>query len=67
MSGGSHSGGSRPARTASRPQGQITRGKTAPNRLRRVDAFLAAYDPVASRGNMPLATGVPQLVLSLLA
>ena len=34
-----------PARTASRPQGQITRGKTAPNRLRRVDAFLAAYDP----------------------
>ncbi len=33
------------ARSASRPQGQITRGKTAPNRLRRVDAFLAAYDP----------------------
>lgn len=28
-----------------KPQGQITRGKTAPNRLRRVDAFLAAYDP----------------------
>jgi hypothetical protein len=28
-----------------RPQGQITRGKTAPNRLRRVDGFLAAYDP----------------------
>jgi hypothetical protein len=28
-----------------RPEGQITRGKTAPNRLRRVDAFLAAYDP----------------------
>ncbi|MCB1182329.1 hypothetical protein KDM41_02775 [bacterium] len=28
-----------------RPAGQITRGKTAPNRLRRVDAFLAAYDP----------------------
>lgn len=34
-----------PVRAASRPQGQITRGKTAPNRLRRVDAFLAAYDP----------------------
>ncbi|MDX2475153.1 MAG: class I SAM-dependent methyltransferase [Candidatus Krumholzibacteria bacterium] len=34
-----------PARSATRPQGQITRGKTAPNRLRRVDAFLAAYDP----------------------
>ena len=32
-------------RTASRPLGQITRGKTAPNRLRRVDNFLAAYDP----------------------
>jgi len=26
-------------------EGRITRGKTAPNRLRRVDAFLAAYDP----------------------
>ncbi len=25
--------------------GQITRGKTAPNRLRRADHFLAAYDP----------------------
>ena len=25
--------------------GQITRGKTAPNRLRGVDRFLAAYDP----------------------
>ena len=30
---------------ASRPQGQPTRGKTAPNRLRRVDTFLAGYDP----------------------
>jgi len=29
----------------SKPDGQITRGKTAPNRLRRVDAFVAAYDP----------------------
>jgi len=29
---------------SSKPDGQITRGKTAPNRLRRVDAFLAAYD-----------------------
>jgi len=28
-----------------RPQGQITRGKTAPNRLRNVDHFLACYDP----------------------
>lgn len=25
--------------------GRITRGKTAPNRLRRVDAFIATYDP----------------------
>jgi len=29
----------------SRPAGRITRGKTAPNRLRRVDHFLSAYDP----------------------
>lgn len=28
-----------------RPQGQPTRGKTAPNRLRRVDTFLTLYDP----------------------
>jgi hypothetical protein len=28
-----------------RPAGRITRGKTAPNRLRRPDLFLAAYDP----------------------
>ena len=28
-----------------RPAGRITRGKTAPNRLRRADLFLAAYDP----------------------
>lgn len=27
------------------PEGQVTRGKTAPNRLRRVDHFLANYDP----------------------
>ena len=28
-----------------KPQGQPTRGKTAPNRLRRVDNFLTLYDP----------------------
>lgn len=28
-----------------RPAGRVTRGKTAPNRLRRSDAFLATYDP----------------------
>ncbi|MFO7609803.1 MAG: hypothetical protein R6X35_11530 [Candidatus Krumholzibacteriia bacterium] len=28
---------------------RITRGKTAPNRLRRVDAFVAAYDPALLR------------------
>ena len=27
-----------------RPQGQPTRGKTAPNRLRRVDNLIAIYD-----------------------
>jgi hypothetical protein len=30
---------------AIRPQGQLTRGKTARNRLRRVDNFLMMYDP----------------------
>jgi hypothetical protein len=33
----------------SRPQGQVTRGKTAHNRLRRVDLFLARYDPALLR------------------
>jgi hypothetical protein len=34
----------------SRPEGQPTRGKTAANRLRRVDAFVLAYDrPLLSR------------------
>ncbi len=32
-----------------RPQGQVTRGKTAHNRLRRVDLFLARYDPALLR------------------
>lgn len=31
--------------TSRRPMGQPTRGKTAPNRLRRVDNFIARYDP----------------------
>jgi hypothetical protein len=35
----------RPTAHTTRPLGQITRGKTAPNRLRGVDHFLAAYDP----------------------
>jgi hypothetical protein len=34
------------AHTTSRPDGRITRGKTAPNRLRRVDAFVQAYAPL---------------------
>jgi hypothetical protein len=34
-----------------KPQGQITRGKTAQNRLRRLDLFLARYDPVLLRRN----------------
>jgi hypothetical protein len=33
------------SRAPTRPEGQVTRGKTAPNRLRRVDHFLLAYDP----------------------
>ena len=32
-------------------EGQITRGKTVPNRLRRVDHFLCAYDPGLIRRN----------------
>lgn len=32
-----------------RPVGQVTRGKTAPNRLRGTDHFLAAYDPALLR------------------
>jgi SAM-dependent methyltransferase len=32
-----------------KPQGQITRGKTAQNRLRRVDLFFARYDPTLLR------------------
>jgi hypothetical protein len=34
-----------PFRAPKKPEGLITRGKTARNRLRRVDAFLLAYDP----------------------
>jgi hypothetical protein len=34
-----------PQRVSKRPEGQPTRGKTAHNRLRRVDNFLLAYDP----------------------
>lgn len=32
-------------KSSKKPDGVITRGKTAPNRLRRVDNFLAMYDP----------------------
>ena len=39
-----------------RPQGQITRGKTARNRLRRVDTFLSLYDP-ATLGAADRAAG----------
>lgn len=34
-----------PRRQSDRPAGEVTRGKTAPNRLRRVDMFLLRYDP----------------------
>lgn len=40
-----------------RPQGQITRGKTAPNRLRNVDHFLANYDPALLTRNDGLFRG----------
>ena len=35
--------------TSKRPEGQPTRGKTAPNRLRRVDSFLLMYDAALLR------------------
>ncbi len=34
-----------PRFTPKRPQGQVTRGKTASNRLRRVDNFILLYEP----------------------
>jgi hypothetical protein len=34
-----------PKAVPKKPEGSITRGKTAPNRLRRVDNFVAMYDP----------------------
>lgn len=45
-----------PSPRSRRPEGQVTRGKTAPNRLRRLDAFLAAYDaPLLRRTGGPFA------------
>ncbi|MEZ4769307.1 MAG: hypothetical protein R2844_12875 [Caldilineales bacterium] len=41
--------GDHPRSAPRKPQGQPTRGKTAPNRLRRVDNFLALYDPALFR------------------
>lgn len=38
-----------PLATPRKPEGTITRGKTAPNRLRRVDNFLLNYDPALLR------------------
>lgn len=34
-----------PLAAPKKPQGQVTRGKTAPNRLRQVDHFFLMYDP----------------------
>src|SRR5262245_33439401 len=34
-----------PRSTSKKPEGQPTRGKTASNRLRRVDNFILLYDP----------------------
>lgn len=41
-----------PLSTSKKPQGQVTRGKTAPNRLRQVDNFLLRYAPglISSQG-----------------
>ncbi len=36
-------------RSERKPVGEVTRGKTAPNRLRRVDNFVARYDPALIR------------------
>ncbi|HSN76502.1 MAG TPA: hypothetical protein VL334_15605, partial [Anaerolineae bacterium] len=45
-----------PLATPKRPLGQPTRGKTARNRLRRVDTFLALYDPgLLRRADGPFA------------
>jgi hypothetical protein len=41
--------GHHPQPAAGKPVGQATRGKTAHNRLRRVDSFLLAYDPALLR------------------
>lgn len=35
-----------------KPEGRPTRGKTAPNRLRRVDTFLMRYEPALLRDNV---------------
>lgn len=43
-------------RPARRPIGQATRGKTANNRLRRVDAWLLRYDPGLLRAHYPDTT-----------
>src|SRR5215207_7606668 len=33
------------SRVSKKPEGQLTRGKTASNRLRRVDSFILLYEP----------------------
>jgi hypothetical protein len=50
-----------------KPQGQPTRGKTAQNRLRRVDLFFARYDPALLRRTStpdPTADLAPDLTIS---
>lgn len=44
-----------------KPQGQLTRGKTARNRLRRVDTFLLRYDPSLIRCAYSTASWVVDL------
>ena len=47
---------SSPRRRSSKPQGQVTRGKTAHNRLRQTDHFILRYDPgLLTRTDGPFA------------
>jgi len=54
---------SKPQPQTGPPTGQITRGKTAPNRLRGVDRFLAAYDPLLLTAGTGLFADAPYVDL----
>src|SRR5512138_42571 len=47
------------ARMSKKPEGQPTRGKTAANRLRRVDNFILLYEPsLLTPGSDPFASAL---------